>query len=632
MKKSLFITCFVLFGLFIQAQTEKQFVQAGESAYADGQYYESIAYFENALKFDENNTNSLQKIALAYYEIKDYENAEKYFERLAYDPNFPLLTFYQADNFKLLGKYKEAKEAFQAFYNSYATSDFYKAKAIQEVASCSWAMDQSVNDEIVIEHFQKPLNTGFSDFGAGHISEQLIHVSSLQSTHKNMKDEFESKVFFFEVEGMKATPSESLLFPESLSDSFDVANGFYLAETESFFFSQCTSTAQGEKLCDIYVMSLKGNNWSSPKRLAFNTAEYTETQASAYVNAQGETVLYFVSDRVGGIGKLDIWKSVSNNEGQFLSVSNIGAPINTIDNESTPFFDEASQTLYFSSAWHYGFGGYDIFRSSYEQNTYERILNLGEPLNSSANDQYYYLTSYNHALFASNRTGALQLRGSACCYDIFAHIWEEDDTDDDTDLLVNESTPEEENEQIETFLTSLSDQLPATVYFHNDEPNPKTTASKTNLSYKKCYESYKALKPLYFEEFMDNQAIGAWFNTVDQSYADLQSFLETLLLVLPSTKIRLTIEGYCSPLAMSDYNIKLAQRRIVSLENHILDWNDGILKPYYNAGDLSFTPAPFGEEKADPQVSDSFENVKQSIYNPNAAMERRVAIIGVRAE
>lgn len=633
MKKNLLICAIVLFGTFVQAQTEKQFVKAGEAAYENGEYYEAIAYFKDALKFDKNNSNALQKVALSYYELKDYESAADYFEKINPTEDFPLLGFYKANNLKLLGDYKLAKAAFQNFYNQYASDDFYKKKAIHEVASCSWAMDQTVDTDLKILQFKKPLNTGFSDFAASYLDSNLIQVTSLQTSKRNMKDDFQAKLFFFDVDGLEASKSVNIKFPKTGADSIDIANGFYLAERKEFYFSKCISTDNGDKLCDIYKMNLSTGIWSEAKPLSVNTKEFTETQATVSVNNKGETRIYFVSDRDGGQGKLDIWTSTLQENGEFGNVTNLGTPVNTIDNESTPFYDDASQTLYFSSEWNYGFGGYDIFKSLNTDGGFTQVMNLGGPINSSANDQYYYPTPHQQALFASNREGAMQLRNSACCYDVFAHVWEEEAPPLDTsDLLVSNDSMDKPLEPIDIFAQSLTEQLPARVYFHNDEPNPKTTATKTKLAYSECYEDYKDVKPDYFDAFGDNQAIGAWFNKVDIAYEELQSFLETLELVLAEKSVDLTIEGYCSPLALNDYNIHLAKRRIVSLENHILMWNDGSLKKFYDAGDLTFTPAPFGEEKADQKISDSTEDVKYSIYDPKAAQERRVAIIAVEVQ
>ncbi|MEJ6694395.1 MAG: hypothetical protein QNK51_01025 [Chitinophagales bacterium] len=622
-KKCIILVLLLISSQFLLAQTEKQFLKAGDAAYKDGKHYEAIAYLKNALKFNKNNEQAINQIALSYYALQDYPNAEVFFEQTTRSASYPLIDFYKANNYKLLGEYSKARSTFQSFNNAYEANDFFKIKSQHEVSSCAWAQDQLLDNGVEIKQFEKPLNTGFSDFAAGYIDSNRIQVTTLKSNKKNLKDEFQAKLFFYDIEGLESKEMEDLYFPSEMTDTLDIANGFYLKEKQTFYYSQCASANEGKKLCDIYAIGFDGDTWSSARRLEINTNEFTETQATASINEQGVTVLYFISDRAGGEGKLDIWASVADGEGRFKEANNLGPSINTIDNESTPFYDEDKHVLYFSSEWYYGFGGYDIFKTKLGKDGYITIENLGLPINSSANDQYYYPTPYNHALFASNREGAMQLRNSACCFDVFAHTWEEELPD--TILLASIDTVD----PLMPFIASLQEQLPATVYFHNDEPNPKTTATTTNLAYNDCYDTYLAVQGDYFDAFGDNQAIGAWFNEVELSYEELQSFLETLTLVLADRKVDLSIEGYCSPLALNGYNINLAKRRIISLENHLLQWNDGVLKEYYDAGNLTFTPVPVGEEKADPNISDSVNETKYSIYDPKAAQERRAAIIAV---
>ena len=622
------------------AQTEKQFLKAGNIAFENNQFYEAIAYFEDALKFNKNNSNAIYRTAMSYFNLKDYENAAKYFEKTNDINEYPLIVFYAATNQKALGNYEEAITLFQNFNNYYSIQGYYKAKSEQEIASCYWALDQKINDDQEITQLAKSLNTGYSDFGATYLTENLIQVTSLQSITKNLKSDFKAEIFAFDKKENKFTENENFDFPIN-NDSLDYANGFYFKEKEQFYYTECyTEHELGEKVCDIYVRKYKDNTWGAPTKLNINIYEYTETQPQLSINENGETILYFVSDRPGGKGKLDIWKAKEISFGNFETPINLPSTINTIDNESTPFFDQEKQSLYFSSEWHYGFGGYDIFESKFINNKWQDPINLGEPINSSANDQYFYPTPYATVLFSSNRKGAMQLKGSACCFDIFEYSMPTNITENDSNQLIatnnldynsdNSSNFNNQLTPIETKIKQLTESLPATVYFHNDEPNPKSTVTKTKLNYQQSYESYKNVSPLYFQEFNNEEAITDWFKNVDESFQELNQFLATLAAILPEQKITLTIEGYCSPLALNDYNINLAKRRIVNLENYILKWNNGQLKPYFDAGDLKFVDAPFGEEKADTNISDSVDNTKESIFNPKAAQERRVSIIALK--
>jgi len=632
MNYSLSLFLLLLFSLSsLQAQTEKQFIKAGNEAFVNREYYEAIAYLEDALKFSEN-LDATYRIAMSYYHLKDYDNATPYFEKIGPNTNFPLLRFYQGSNNKLLGNYDAAIQNYQDFLVAYPIPGFYRDKANQEIASCYWAKDQVTNTELKIKHFEKPLNTGYSDFAATYIDSNVLQVSSLQSITKNLKSDFQSKIYFYQIDAKKVSASEDLKFPIAREDSFDYANGFYLKAKNEFYYTQCyTEHELGEKSCDLYVRSFKGAEWGEAKALNLNTADFTETQPMLFVNQEGVTEIYFVSDRSGGKGKLDLWQAKELSPGQFTEPLNLPASVNTIDNESTPYFDLENQRLYFSSEWHYGFGGYDIFQSDLSNATWTVPKNLGAPINSSANDQYYYPFTHGTALIASNRKGALQLKGSACCFDIYEHELLQEEIDIDSSFIAIEELTRkgETGNKIETAFRELQKTIPVAVYFHNDEPNPKTTKTKTSLTYQDCYVDYQKVKPLYFEAFENEAIITNWFAKVDESYGYLNLFLGILSNVLPEKAVTLKIEGYCSPLALNDYNINLAKRRIVNLENYILSWNEGVLKTFYNKGQLKFISDPFGEEKSKSDVSDSYEDVKQSIYNPNAAVERRVAVIAV---
>jgi hypothetical protein len=99
-------------------------------------------------------------------------------------------------------------------------------------------------------------------------------------------------------------------------------------------------------------------------------------------------------------------------------------------------------------------------------------------------------------------------------------------------------------------------------------------------------------------------------------------------------KIRVTVKGYASPLAKTEYNVNLTLRRIASLINYLKEYDNGVFLPYINqkaenGGSLSFVKIPFGEYKADINVSDNFHDQRNSVYSRKAALERKIEIISV---
>ena len=181
-------------------------------------------------------------------------------------------------------------------------------------------------------------------------------------------------------------------------------------------------------------------------------------------------------------------------------------------------------------------------------------------------------------------------------------------------------------------ITSLREKLPIRLYFHNDEPNPRSFDTLTRLTYEQTYHSYKALLPDYHTAWGENNdgrvAIDAFFiERVDFGFAQLNDFIVLLKQALEEGQhIELQVRGFASPLAKSDYNANLSLRRISSMVNYLREVDGGALRGYIDSGALSIRKSPFGEDKSATGVSDQLEDLKGSVYSVGASMERRIEI------
>ena len=159
----------------------------------------------------------------------------------------------------------------------------------------------------------------------------------------------------------------------------------------------------------IYVSRLdENNNWTKPEKLPYpiNT-KYRETHAS--LGADNMT-LYFTSDRPGGYGGLDIYVVRRLPNGKWGIPQNLGPTINTPYDEEGPFIHPDGKTLFFSSKGHNTMGGYDIFYSTYDENTktWSKPNNLGYPINTTADDVFYVPTpDGKRAYYASKQFNSL---------------------------------------------------------------------------------------------------------------------------------------------------------------------------------------------------------------------------------
>lgn len=148
-------------------------------------------------------------------------------------------------------------------------------------------------------------------------------------------------------------------------------------------FTICGEGGMGS--CDLYWSKRVGNRWSKPRNLgAAVNSRYWDSQPSFSID--GKT-LYFTSNRPGGKGGKDIWKTTLNANGQWGKAINMGDSINTPQDETCPFIHYDDQTLYFASNGHIGMGGFDIFYSrKLNDTTWSMPTNIGYPINTSGEE------------------------------------------------------------------------------------------------------------------------------------------------------------------------------------------------------------------------------------------------------
>lgn len=155
----------------------------------------------------------------------------------------------------------------------------------------------------------------------------------------------------------------------------------------------------------IFVIERSGESWSKPSVVAntLNTPKYLESTAS--ITPDGKTI-YFASDRIGGHGGLDIYRIERKSDGTWTAPINLGPEVNTAANEDAPFIHPDQQTLFFTSDGPRSMGGRDIFKTMLVNGKWTRPENMGYPVNTTANDNYFTLIADGtRGYFSSDRKG-----------------------------------------------------------------------------------------------------------------------------------------------------------------------------------------------------------------------------------
>jgi len=635
----IFLGCCLSFYSFEQNLLSK-YLKAADEKYQQGDYYYALDLYTKAMDIDSNTIEILWNVAQAHRAYKDYRKAAYYYAKVfdremadIYPESLLQLGLMQKQN----GNYDRAIETFKRAKKKYAKKkkEYLYSKARRELESCLWAKSMlDISEKGTFVQLPETVNSKNSEFGHTIIDDKFIFSSlradSISENEEVYQREYSTQLFVAPIESGRFEKAER--WSDFLSETHNVGNASLSLDAQRLYFSACEDRDGVRYQCKILVAKWHDNSWSIIDTLGeiINDPKSNTTMPNIG-ELNGEEVLFFCSDTKDNTnGGLDVFYSVIKNGNQF-SVPQPIRVINSPDNETSPFWDKNSQRLYFSSSWHDGFGGLDVFFSPYENGQFQAPQNVGQPINSPANDLYFFQhgdTSY----LTSNRVGVLYSKNPTCCSDIFSFIPPKPET-------IPEPTPEETLEE-------LNQRLPITLYFHNDIPNPRSWDTTTALDYLTTYTEYTAMLDRYQKEYAAGlsstkaqeaqEDIEDFFTEhVDMGVKNLNVFRNLLLAELQKgIRIRMSIKGFASPLAKTDYNVNLTKRRIASLVNHLRNYQNGVFVPYIdgtasNGGQLSFEQIPFGEYTADQLISDNPNDKKNSVYSRFAAAERKIEIQSV---
>lgn len=633
----LYLILFLVFGCsahsFSQSELSK-YLKYAEEQFQKGDYYYSLDYYQKAMAIDSNSVDILWNYAETLRAYKDYKKAEYYYEKvykreetLIHPASLLQLGLMQKQN----GKYEEALETFKKAKKKYAKDKkgYFYQKSRREIESCLWAKEQ-FEGKYPIAPLASTVNSEDAEFGHMVLDGKLI-FSSLKADSISSNEEVYSNIYrtlLYQQDLTNMGKEKPELIESLYFDNMSAGNGVFSLDSSRYYFSLCADDSHQYR-CKIMVAQYRNGKWFGVDSLGSIINESgSNTTMPAIADWDGKEILIFASDRNGTEGGLDLWYSEIKNGNQYGKVRNIKS-LNSLDNETSPWWDKRTKTLYFSSSWCDGMGGLDIFSSQYEEKLGEPF-NLGLPYNSPANDLYFFIDANNHYL-TSNRLGVNYSKNPTCCSDIFKIEFPE----------IEPPITKEET------LAELSKRLPVTLYFHNDVPNPRSALPTSEVDYINSYIEYREMLDKYQNEYSTGltgeksddakEDIESFFiEYVDQGVKDLNQFRDLLFDELSKgAKINLTIKGFASPLAKSDYNVNLSKRRIASLVNYLNAYEGDIFKEYIaqtavNGGKLTFTEVPFGEYTANTLVSDNLNDQKNSVYSRAAGLERKIEIQSVQ--
>lgn len=411
-----------------QSPTKKQFIAKAEEQFADKNYYGALLYFNEALEFDKNDADILFKSAECARQFNAYSRAAEKYQYLLdtlRDNTHPTAMFWLANMKQRMGKYEDAENLYNLYISEYGSTDsLLLAKAKKEKASIEYAktLTARVKKNLKFEKLGADVNSPSSEV-AGNVFKDEFYFSSMKYKEANPLNPPARDISKILKQGADSTVQ---ILPGYINERDQlISNSCINSDGTQIYYTVCNYINGSELTCEIYRSNIDAQgNLSNETKLPdpINVANSTSTHPHITKDKiSGKEILYFVSNRAGGLGLMDIYYSVIDTKFGFSEPVNI-KEINTADNEITPFYNVNSDFLFFSSDGREGLGGYDVYKAAKTNEAFGGVVGAGTPLNSSYNDIYYFEKSDGtQAYLSSNREGAFYLDSyfESCCYDIY---------------------------------------------------------------------------------------------------------------------------------------------------------------------------------------------------------------------
>jgi outer membrane protein OmpA-like peptidoglycan-associated protein len=312
---------------------------------------------------------------------------------------------------------------------------------------------------------------------------------------------------------------------------------------------------------DIFVSHFSNGTWSKSIPVEGTNVNTKFWESHASVSKDGNT-LYFTSNRKGGSGEMDIYKTVRQADGNWGEPVNLGPNVNTALNEDTPFITDNDSLLFFSSQGHENMGGYDIFVCKIAPDGWSQPENIGYPVNTTDDDLFFYPWDNDHVAFVSRI-----LEDSHGKEDVYA-VQKIDAPDVNTILAdhIRSEQPKVKPEKAPAVAQiPASETEPAPVVKAVEEPAKEVPPAVQPAEVKKVSEPETnilkpeiELDPVYFA--FDN------FIVNDNGKLQLHKVFR-FLIDNPGSIVKLT--GHADSKGPEDYNLKLSQKRADAAKKYL---------------------------------------------------------------
>ena len=483
------------------------------------------------------------------------------------------------------GQFEDANRIFKEL-NLIVSDDFKKSsyylqmKDQMEFVETQLATQKSIVKEI--------LPTPLNEFTLQYFPVLTADGSQIFFTRRGGTAHFDKEDIYVSYASSPTTWSSPQSISPQINSPYNEGTCSVTADGNFLIFTSCDAPdTQGS--CDLYSVQKVDGVWQSPSNMGAKiNSTFWDSQPS--LSADGR-ILFFSSDRRGGLGGNDIWYAKRELDGSWSEAANLGAPINTAKDEISPFLFFNNETLFFASDGHLGLGGMDIFLSRVEEGRFHAPENLGLPINDHLDQVALFITAQKEYAYYSELTSSNTSNDRAFLYRfkfpeeieigenltvtggqvVHAKTGEPIAASLSLVSLGNDSTRYQfqSNGQDGSFLMLYPDQDAAGLYVEKKGFLPKIYNVDRD-SIKNVKDLKVELVPIASGEEFVFENVFFEFDSFDLKQESLSSLRRLHRFLQDNPKVAILITGHTDNLGSDEYNLKLSLQRAQSVHNYLL--------------------------------------------------------------
>lgn len=408
---------FMIAGAFVLKNGPKQKITQGDVFFATDDYGSALPLYIEAYKLDPTNANTAFKIGVCYLNLPGKKQwaysylvaasgniSEKYKSASTKEKHAPVDTwYYLGQSQHLKSNFDSAIICFDNYTNYIDTAD---KKRLAEIGlRKKWCENGKMLTaepvSITVDNLGANINSEYPEYSPVISADQrmIIYTTRRPSNVGGKIDTRDNMYFediYYSVMNDSGAWSKAIPMGQNINTAGHEATIGISADGQQLLIYK---DDQGDG--NIYLSYQQGDSWGTPAKLTDNVNS-KGWEPSATITPDGNT-LYFSSNREGGMGGTDIYRSVRLPNGEWSKPQNMGAPINTKYDEDAPSILADGLTLYYASNGEMSMGGFDILTTTKnDEGVWAVPTNVGYPVNTTDDDIFFAPTPDNtHAYYSS---------------------------------------------------------------------------------------------------------------------------------------------------------------------------------------------------------------------------------------